>query len=72
MTGVTYLPMSESLGYADGNNYAFDYINKNYIDGDVFVLNSDVKIKNEIIFKMSKLLHSKEKIAQVYCSAINE
>lgn len=53
-----HLVLNEAnYGYAGGNNKGFEYIKKNQLDGDILILNPDVKIEENTIAEMLAMLH---------------
>lgn len=48
---------SENYGYAGGNNRGLDYLIKNNLEGDILILNPDIRIQPNTIEEMRKALY---------------
>ncbi|EKO3878690.1 glycosyltransferase [Vibrio metschnikovii] len=69
---VTVLTEGKNLGYAGGNNLAFNHITGVDLSRCVLVLNPDVEIEVTAIRAMARFLLSNTDVGQVYCAAVNQ
>lgn len=49
---IVFIENSTNLGYAGANNLALEYLNKNKLDGDLLILNSDVTVTSNTLAEM--------------------
>ncbi|MFT6918577.1 MAG: GT2 family glycosyltransferase [Cognaticolwellia sp.] len=71
-SNVIILKPKENLGYAGGNNLAYNYEIELYPDNCMFVLNPDVTISIDSIIEMYNFISKVITIGQVYACAVDE
>lgn len=59
-----------NLGYAAGNNVGYEYCENNLLDGDVLVLNPDVRLLPDTLEKITEAMI--EEVGSVMCRTRNE
>jgi GT2 family glycosyltransferase len=57
-------------GYTGGNNAGYNYIVKNKLDGNILILNPDIRIQKDTLFKLNKSMDTD--VGIVTCTAYNE
>ncbi|USH03291.1 glycosyltransferase family 2 protein [Grimontia kaedaensis] len=68
----THLVVNGSnLGYAGGNNAGYEYLKNNGLDGDVLILNPDVRVSPTTFEKMHQVL-MEQGVGGVMCGALDQ
>jgi GT2 family glycosyltransferase len=61
---------NNNKGYTGGNNIGYNYIVKNKLDGNILILNPDIRIQKDTLFKLNKTMDID--VGIVTCTAYNE
>lgn len=69
-TNIRLILNNNNAGYTGGNNIGYNYIAENQLDGNILIINPDIRIQKDTLFKLNKTMDNN--IGIVTCSAFNK